>query len=58
MHQAGSVGGMDVPPPPDPQKLLALWMEWEKGETPPGQVLANLKQHGLRELLEHLATPA
>jgi hypothetical protein len=49
---------MDVPPPPDPQKLLALWMEWEKGETPPGQVLANLKQGGLRELLEHLATPA
>ena len=48
---------MDVPPP-DPQKLLALWMEWEKGETPPGRVLANLKQGGLRELLEHLATPS
>jgi hypothetical protein len=48
---------MDAAPPPDPQKLLALWMEWEKGETPPGKVLSNLKTAGLRELLEHLATP-
>ena len=39
-------------PPPEPAKLLALWMEWEKGETPPGQALANLKKAGLRELLE------
>jgi hypothetical protein len=45
---------MDVPPP-DPAKLLSLWLEWEKGETPPGRVLANLKTAGLRELLEHLA---
>ncbi len=45
---------MDVAPP-DPQKLLSLWMEWEKGETPPGRVLANLKTAGLRELLENLA---
>ncbi|HEY3240106.1 MAG TPA: hypothetical protein VGL92_11115 [Acidimicrobiia bacterium] len=42
-------------PPPDPIKLLALWMEWERGETPPGQVMANLKTAGLRELLEELA---
>ena len=39
-------------PPPEPAKLLALWMEWEKGETPPGQALSNLKKAGLRELLE------
>jgi hypothetical protein len=42
-------------PPPDPAKLLAQWMEWEKGETPPGRVIANLKTGGLRELLEGLA---
>ncbi len=43
------------PPPPDPVKLLASWMEWERGETPPGQVLANLKTGGMKELLEQLA---
>lgn len=41
-------------PPPDPDKLLADWMEWEKGETPPGKVISNLKTHGMRELLESL----
>ncbi|HEX3539557.1 MAG TPA: hypothetical protein VHT75_03860 [Acidimicrobiales bacterium] len=44
-------------PPPDPAKLLAQWMEWERGETPPGRVMANLKTGGLRELLEELAEP-
>lgn len=39
-------------PPPDAEKLLAYWMEWEKGETPPGRVISNLKTAGLRELLE------
>lgn len=39
-------------PPPDPEKLLGFWMEWERGETPPGRVLANLKTGGLRDLLE------
>ena len=39
-------------PPPEPAKLLTLWMEWEKGETTPGQALANLKKAGLRQLLE------
>jgi hypothetical protein len=39
-------------PPPDPEKLLAFWMEWERGETPPGRVISNLKTAGLRELLE------
>lgn len=48
---------MDVPPP-DPRKLLAAFLEWEKGETPPGRVLANLKTGGLRELLESLAGKA
>ncbi len=42
-------------PPPDPVKLLADWMEWEKGETPPGKVISNLKTHGMRELLESLS---
>jgi hypothetical protein len=42
-------------PAPDPQKLLTYWMEWEKGETPPGRVISNLKTAGLRELLESLA---
>ena len=41
-------------PPIDPAKLLANWMEWERGETPPGQVLANLKTGGMKELLEEL----
>ena len=45
---------MDIPPP-DPVKLLAHWMEWEKGETPPGRVISNLKTGGMRELLEQLA---
>ena len=42
-------------PPPDYQKLLADWMEWERGETTPGRVLANLKTHGMREVLDQLA---
>lgn len=42
-------------PPPDPAKLLNAWMEWERGETPPGRVMSNLKTGGLRELLEGLA---
>jgi hypothetical protein len=48
---------MDMPPP-DPKKLLAYWMEWEKGETPPGKVMSNLKTGGMRELLEQLAEAA
>jgi hypothetical protein len=47
-------GGMETPPP-DPQKLLAHWMEWERGETPPGRVMSYLKTGGLREVLESLA---
>ena len=29
-------------------------MEWEKGETPPGRVISNLKMAGLPVLLEAL----
>jgi hypothetical protein len=43
-------------PPPDPIKLLAHWMEWERGDASPGQVLKDLKIGGMRELLEHLAS--
>jgi hypothetical protein len=39
-------------PPPDPQKLLAYWQEWERGDTPPGRVMSNLKTAGLQQLLE------
>lgn len=42
----------DERPPPEPAKLLSIWMEWERGQTPPGQVLSNLKKAGLRDLLE------
>lgn len=45
---------MDPRPPPEPAKLLAAWMEWEKGETPPGRVMSNLKTAGMREVLEAL----
>jgi hypothetical protein len=48
---------MDVPPP-DPQKMLAHWMEWERGEVPPGRVMSNLKTAGLRTVLEQLAATA
>ena len=45
-------------PPPDPKKLLSYLMEWEKGETPPGRVISNLKTAGMREILEQLAAQA
>ncbi len=44
--------------PPDPTKLLEAWMEWERGETPPGRVMSNLKTAGMRDLLEELARDA
>ncbi len=47
-----SMASMQDRPPPDPEKLLAYWMEWERAETPPGRTMANLKTGGLRELLE------
>jgi hypothetical protein len=48
---------MDVAPP-DPARLLAFWNEWERGETPPGRVLANLKTAGMPALLQRLVTEA
>jgi len=42
-------------PPPDPAKLLSSWMEWERGESTPGRVMADLKHGGLAELLRSLA---
>ena len=48
----------DERPPPEPAKLLECFMEWERGDTPPGRVLSNLKKAGLRQLLEGLAAPA
>ncbi len=39
-------------PPTDPAKILEFWMEWERGDTTPGTVLKNLKNGGLRELIE------
>ena len=45
-------------PPADPAKLLAKWMEWEKGDVAPGRLLADLKIGGLRDVLEHLAAEA
>lgn len=45
---------MDTPNP-EPAKLLEFWLEWEKGETTPGEVLKNLKKGGLRDVLEGLA---
>ncbi len=41
-------------PVPDPAKLLEAWMEWERGETPPGRVMSTLKTGGLRDLLEQM----
>ena len=33
-------------------------MEWERGESTPGRVMADLKTGGMRDVLEHLATEA
>jgi hypothetical protein len=41
-------------PAPDAAKLLAFWEEWERGEETPGQVLANLKTHGMPDVLRAL----
>ena len=46
---------MDTPPP-DPVKLLGYWEEWERGETTPGRVMANLKTAGMAQLLRELAS--
>lgn len=42
-------------PPPDLQKLIVAWEQFEAGEEAPGKVLANLKTAGLAEVLRQLA---
>ena len=49
---------MEARPPPEPAKLLEAWMEWERGDTPPGRVMSNLKMGGMREVLESLVEQA
>ena len=41
-------------PTPDPAKLLGFWEERERGDTPPGKVLSNLKTGGMPDLLKSL----
>ena len=41
-------------PEPDAKKLLDQWEEWERGDTPPGKVISNLKNGGLPDLLRSL----
>lgn len=43
-------------PAPDPKKLLAFWTEWEKGDVTPGSLMKNLKNGGMRDILEDLAS--
>ncbi|HEY0518711.1 MAG TPA: hypothetical protein VGC84_04385 [Ilumatobacteraceae bacterium] len=43
-----------APPPPDLRKLQTAWEEWERGEQPPGKVLANLKTAGMGIVLAQL----
>lgn len=53
MRAARYPPNMDIPPP-DPEKLLAAWMEWESGDETPGRVMANLKTAGMPDLLRQL----
>ena len=41
-------------PAPDLTKLMSAWEEFERGEQPPGKVLANLKTAGLPDVLQEL----
>ena len=51
-----TAGRADFPrPTPDAARLLATWMEWERGESTPGRVMADLKHGGLPDLLRSLA---
>ena len=54
----GTLCSMNDRPAPNPAKLLESWMEWERGETPPGRVMSNLKTGGLREILESMVESA
>jgi hypothetical protein len=41
-------------PAPDLGKLITAWEEWERGDQPPGRVLANMKTAGLGQVLQQL----
>lgn len=41
-------------PPPDLNKLIAAWDEFERGEETPGKVLSKLKTAGLPAVLAQL----
>lgn len=47
---------MDTPlTPPDPAKILGIWMEWERGEAgEPGALISRLKTAGLPTLLQEI----
>jgi hypothetical protein len=49
---------MSDPVPADPSKLLTIWDGWERGETLPGRVIADLKLAGLPDLLRQLVAEA
>lgn len=51
MKPASLGGDMDLPPP-NPTQLLEHWMEWERGETTPGDLMKQLKMGGMRQILE------
>jgi len=41
-------------PAPDLARIIAAWESWEKGEEPPGRVLAEMKTAGLPAVLAQL----
>ena len=41
-------------PQPNLHKVVELWDTWEKGKADPDQLLAQLKMHGLPEILKEL----
>lgn len=41
-------------PPPNPTKILEVWMEWERGEITPGDLMKQFKLAGMRDLLEEM----
>ena len=45
-------------PRPDAAKLLNAWMQWEKGESSAGRVMADLKTAGMRAVLDELVAAA
>ena len=54
VHQAVRVRFVSDPIIADPVKLLSIWEEWERGDTNPGRMIADLKLAGLPDLLREL----